>query len=143
MSILATTANESFHKKAVISLADFDENTITHRNVGRTNKIKGNFNKNKWTEKKLKEYVKQKIKEIEPSFHTELELFQIQDSNINVWVYISALPSEVSDKIVDTWIKAHLKEEGIETKEFKIKVILDVAESLKSDSPRQIMIRLP
>ncbi len=106
-------------------------------------KIKGNFNRNKWTEKKLEEYVKQKIKEIEPSFHTELELFQIQDNNIDVWVYISALPSEVSDKIVDKWIKTHLKEEGIETKEFEKKMIFDITESLKADSPRQIMIRLP
>jgi len=47
-------------------------------------KIKGDFDVQKWTEKKLEEYVKQKIKEIDPSFHTDLELFQIQDSNIEV-----------------------------------------------------------
>ena len=106
-------------------------------------KIKGDFDVQKWTEKKLEEYVKQKIKEIDPSFHTDLELFQIQDSNIEVWVYISAFPSEVSDKIVGDWIKAHLKEEGIETKEFEIEVIFNITESLKADSPRQITIRLP
>lgn len=106
-------------------------------------KVKGSFDQNKWTEKKLEKYVKQKIKEIEPSFHTELELFQIQDNNIEVWVYISALPSEINDKIVGDWIKAHLKEEGVETKEFEVIVILDITESLKADSPRQIMIRLP
>ncbi|MBU4338998.1 hypothetical protein KKD57_05600 [Patescibacteria group bacterium] len=106
-------------------------------------KIKGDFDVRKWTEKKLEEYVRQKIKEIDSSFHTDLELFQIQDNNIKVWVYISALPSEVSDKIVGDWIKTHLKEEGIETKEFKIKVIFNITESLKADSPRQVTIRLP
>ncbi len=106
-------------------------------------KIKGAFEQNKWTEKKLEEYVRQKIKEIDLSFHANLELFQIQDSNIKVWVFISAFPSEVDDTIVGNWIKTHLKEEGIEVKEFEIKVIIDVTESLKADSPRQVMIRLP
>lgn len=109
-------------------------------------KIKGRFDKNKWTEKKLKKYVKQKIKKIEPSFHADLadlELFQIQDSNIDVWVFVSGYPSEIDDTIVGDWIKTHLKEEGIEIKEFEIKVIIDVTESLKADSPRQVVIRLP
>jgi hypothetical protein len=107
-------------------------------------KVKGNFDPKKWTEKKLEKYVKQKIKEIEPSFHADLELLQIQGNNIEVWVYISALPSEVSDKIVDGWIKAHLKEEGIETKEFEIKVIVDVTKILTlEDNSRQMIIHLP
>lgn len=105
-------------------------------------KIKGTFDPKKWTKKKLEGYVRQKIKEIEPSFHTDLELFWIQDDNIEVWVYIHAFPSEVSNKIVDDWIKTHLEEEGIETKEFEIEVIFNT-ELLKADSPRQITIRLP
>lgn len=106
-------------------------------------KIKGSFDQRNWTEKKLEEFVKQKIKKIDPSFHADLELFQVQDGNIEVWVYISAFPSEVSEFIVSVWIKTHLKEDGVEVKKFEIKVITNVIESLKADSPNQAMIRLP
>jgi hypothetical protein len=107
-------------------------------------KIKGNFDVREWTEKKLEEYVKQKIKEIEPSFHADLELLQVQENNVEVWVYISALPSEVSDKIVDDWIKTHLKEEDIQTKEFEIEVIVDITKILTlEDNSRQMIIHLP
>lgn len=106
-------------------------------------KVKGTFDPNIWTEEKLREYVNKKIKEIDPSFHTDLELFRVQDSDIEVWVYISAFPSEVSDFIVEVWIKAHLKEEGITVKGSEINVIVDVTEALKSDPPRHVVIRLP
>jgi len=73
-----------------------------------------------------------------------LELFQIQENNdIDIWVYISALPSEVDNQIVDKWIKDHLKEEGIEAKGFEIKVIMNMIESIAADPQRQIMIQLP
>lgn len=106
-------------------------------------KVKGSFNQRKWTEKKLEKFVKQKIKKIDPSFHADLGLFQVQDGNIEVWVYISAFPSEVSEFIVSVWIKTHLKEDGVEVKKFEIKVITDVTDALKADSPRQVVIRLP
>ncbi len=75
-------------------------------------KIKGTFD-NKWKEKELRDYVKDKIKEIESFYHTDLELFKVDDNKIEVWVYIHALPSEAKRNIIDKWLKDHIKEEGI------------------------------
>lgn len=49
-------------------------------------KIKGTLNKNIWKdEKKIEEYIKDKIKnDIDPSFHTNLELLEINGNKIDV-----------------------------------------------------------
>jgi len=53
-------------------------------------KIKGTFDDDKWTEKTLRNFIDNKIKdEIESIYHPDLELFQVKDGTIEVWVYIS------------------------------------------------------
>lgn len=106
-------------------------------------KVKGNFNVQKWTEEKLREYVNKKIsKEIESFYHAELELFRIQDNTVEVWVYIYALPSEATDKMIGEWIKNHIKEDGIEVKGFKTEEIASRLESI-SERSKKFLIYLP
>ncbi len=83
-------------------------------------KIKGTFDKKIWgyekeiLNEKLKEFVNKKIKEeIDDIYHTDLELFQINDNIIDVWVYIRAYPYNISKDIIEKWLKDHIKEEGI------------------------------
>jgi hypothetical protein len=102
-------------------------------------KVKGTFDPCKWTEEKLREFVKQKILKLDPSFHTRVELFQIQGNDIDVWIHIFGYPSEVSEFIIAVWIGAYLKEDGIEVKKFKFKLLWDATKPL----PRRTMIRLP
>ncbi len=90
-------------------------------------KIKGTFDKNIWgydVEKLneiLKEFVKTKIKfEIDSYYHADLELFIIDDNKIDVWVFISALPSCVSKNIIGKWLKDHINKEGITVSDFEI-----------------------
>lgn len=86
-------------------------------------KIKGRFDVQKWTEEKLRKYVNEKIsKEIYSFFHAETELFQIQKGSIEVWVYVSALPSEA--KLIEKWIDDHIKEDGIEVGKFEVEEIM-------------------
>jgi hypothetical protein len=84
-------------------------------------KIEGRFDNDIWTKDKLEKYVRSKIEyDIEKFFHADLELFGIDDEIINVWIYISALPSEVSKDIVSKWLSNHIKEEGITVTCFNI-----------------------
>lgn len=90
-------------------------------------KIKGIFNKNIWGHEEkmlnetLKEYVKTKIKfEIDSYYHADLELFEINDDKIEVWVFINALPSSVSRDIIEKWLNDHVNEEGIVATDFEI-----------------------
>jgi hypothetical protein len=82
-------------------------------------KIKGTFDKNIWgyggkeLNKTLEEYVKKKINEIDGYYHANLELFKIDDNNIDVWIFIEAILSSVSKDIIEKWIKNHINEEGI------------------------------
>lgn len=71
-------------------------------------KIKGTFDEKIWgneketLKEKLKEYANTKIKEeIDSIYHTDLELFQINDNIIDVWVFIRAFPYEVSRDIIE------------------------------------------
>lgn len=93
-------------------------------------KIRGTLDKNIWTdENNTKEYVKDKIRnDIDPSFHTDLELFKIDGDEIDVWVYIHAFPSEVTMEICEKWIKDHIKEEGISVDRFEFEKIFDLTE---------------
>lgn len=87
-------------------------------------KINGTYNESKWNEVTLKEYVRKKIQdEIEDVLHPELELFQAENGDVNVWMYIRALPSEATHPIVEKWLENHIKEEGITVKGFMIEII--------------------
>lgn len=91
-------------------------------------KIKGKIDKNIWTEDKLDKYVRSKIDgDITSFYHADLELFGIEDNIINVWVFVSALPSEVSRDIVDKWLNDHIKEDGINVTSFEIEELFDLA----------------
>lgn len=104
-------------------------------------KIKGRFDAQKWTEEKLRSYVNEKISnEIKSFYHTNIELFQVQENNIEVWVYISALPSEA--KLIEEWIENHIKEEGIIIKGFKVEEMMNRLDPA-SEKSSQIMIHLP
>ena len=78
-------------------------------------KIKGEIDESKWDEEKLKELIKTKItNDIDKCYHTDLELFQVKDSTIEVWVYISdSAPLELLEKNVRDWLKNHIKEDGL------------------------------
>lgn len=92
-------------------------------------RIEGEFNSKVWNKNSLREYVNNKITEIEDVLHPDLELFHVHDSNkINVWIYIQALPSEVKQRIVDKWAKDHIVEEGLSVKNIEIKVINSMIE---------------
>lgn len=90
-------------------------------------KIKGKFDKNIWgyedniLNETLKEYIKTKIKfEIDSYYHTDLELFKIDDDNIDVWIYLSTPQSCVSRDIIEKWLNDHINEEGIIATDFEI-----------------------
>ena len=86
-------------------------------------KVKGTFDLS-WDENKLRDYVDLKIKnEIEHVLHPNLELFEAKDGNVDVWIFITALPSEATHKVVETWIKDHIKEDGLSVTEFNVEMI--------------------
>lgn len=91
-------------------------------------KIEGEFDLNLWNEISLREYVKNKINEIESCLHPESELFQINNNKINIWILICALPSEVSQKIVNLWAENHITEEGLKVKKIEIEIINSLIE---------------
>ncbi len=86
-------------------------------------KIKGTYDSS-WDEKKLRAYVDLKIKtEIEDVLHPSLELFEVKDGVVDVWFFITALPSEAKYKVVETWIKDHIKEEGLYVTDLAVEMI--------------------
>jgi hypothetical protein len=88
-------------------------------------KIKGSFNEKEWTEEKIRNLVERKIQqEVERFYYPDLELFQVTNNNIEVWVFVSAFPSEVTNEIIEKWLQDHVKEEGIEVKDFEIKEMI-------------------
>jgi hypothetical protein len=92
-------------------------------------KIKGTFDSS-WDKEKLRAYVELKIKnEIEHVLHPDLELFEIKDSIVDVWVFITALPSEATYKVVEKWIKYHIKEDGLSVTEFIVEMISNLCSS--------------
>lgn len=87
-------------------------------------KIHGKANQFIWPEKKLRNYVDKKIKiEIESVLHPEVELFNLKEEKIEVWVYISALPSEATRNIVQKWLDDHITERGLRVINFEIEII--------------------
>lgn len=84
-------------------------------------KIKGKFDKSTLTEEDIEKYVRSKMcGDIKSFYHADLELFGIDDDIINVWVFVSALSSEVTRDIIDKWLRNHIKEEGITITDFEI-----------------------
>lgn len=85
-------------------------------------KIKGIVKDDK-KENEIRDYIREKINdEIERIYHPDLELFRInEDGTVEVWVYVSDLSTEKCMKrIVERWLKDHIKEEGIEIKNFEV-----------------------
>ena len=92
-------------------------------------KLKGTFDEKIWDEKKIEDYVDYKIEnEIDETFSTDLELYNITGNKIEIWVFIFAYPSEVSDKIIDKWIKDHIKENGLKVDSFEFRKLVDITE---------------
>lgn len=90
-------------------------------------KVSGAFDPEIWNASSIKEYVTNKITEIEKVLHPDLELFSIHDVHqIDVWLYLMALPSEVTQEIVDKWIKDHIIDEGLIVKKAEIEVVNDI-----------------
>ena len=105
-------------------------------------KIKGTFDEKIWNEKKIEDYVDYKIEnDIDETFSTDLELYNITGNNIEIWVLIFAYPSEVSDDIIDKWIKSHIKEEGLKVDSFTFEVLVDITEELRCTRNIQIPTR--
>ena len=86
-------------------------------------KIKGSYDSS-WDKKILRAYVDLKIKnEIDDVLHPSLELFKVNDGIVDVWLFITALPSEATYKVVEKWIKDHIKENGLSVTEFNVEMI--------------------
>ncbi len=84
-------------------------------------KIKGTFDERMWTIEKIKKLIQKKIKEeIMDIYHAEVEKFRVSENTVEVWVLVSALPSEVTNEIIDKWLSDHMKERGIEIKKFSV-----------------------
>lgn len=95
-------------------------------------KIQGTFDKQSWNEKKIEDYVDYKIEnEIDETFSTDLELYNIIDNKIEIWVLIFAYPSEVSNEIIGKWIKNHIKEEGLKVDSFEFEILVDITKEVK------------
>ncbi len=76
-------------------------------------KIKGTFDNKKWTEEQLRNFVNNKIKDnIERIYHPDLELFQVNDTSIEVWTYISDFaPLKFLEENVRKWLKNNITED--------------------------------
>jgi len=84
-------------------------------------KVKGEIDRRQCSEDELKELVDEKIvNEIDMSFYATIEKFEVKGNYAEVWVYINAFPSEISQKVIDEWLKDHIKEPSISVKGFEI-----------------------
>lgn len=99
-------------------------------------KVKGEIGQ--WSGDELKEYVDEKIvNEIDMSFHATIESFEVKGNHAEVWVYIHAFPSEIKQKVIEDWLKDHIKEPGISVKGFEI---IEVANLLNRPAPEFCII---
>ncbi|MFA6097888.1 MAG: hypothetical protein WC788_09795 [Candidatus Paceibacterota bacterium] len=87
-------------------------------------KIHGAINQFIWPEKKLRNYVDKKVKnDIFVTFHARLKSFRLEEEKVEVRVYLSALPSEVTAKVVDEWLKDNTIRRGLGVENFEIEII--------------------
>jgi hypothetical protein len=99
-------------------------------------KIKGTFDETIWNEKKLEYYIDHKIEsEIDETFNTDLELYDVTCNKIEIWVLIFAFPSEVSDDIIGKWIKNHIREDGLKVNSFEFEKLVDITEEVCKCGP--------
>jgi hypothetical protein len=100
-------------------------------------KVTGEFDPALWNPETLRSYVTEKLKEMDyidqyglkqsSTFHPDIELFDATPENtIRVWLFITGLPSEVSQKIVDKWALDHITEKGLTVKKIEIEIINDL-----------------
>ena len=85
-------------------------------------KIKGIFDDKKWTEERLRNFVNDKIKyNIDRIYHPDLELFQVGDTSVEVWVYICDLSQlKLLEKAIKDWLGNHIKEDGLTVDSIKV-----------------------
>jgi hypothetical protein len=92
-------------------------------------KIKGSFDKTLWKEKELEQYVVLKIEnQIQESFNADLDLLEIKDDKIEIWVLIFAYPSEVKKDIISKWICDNIIEKGLKVDNFTFEVLVNLTE---------------
>lgn len=103
-------------------------------------KVKGEFDK-RWSEKELREYIKEKIKkEIDDYYHPDLELLKIKGNEIEVWVYISALFGiEDIERYAKRWLKNHIKEKGLSVKGIEVEQIIRLEDLFDERKPKYII----
>jgi hypothetical protein len=90
-------------------------------------KVKGTFDEKIWNEKKLEEYVDLKIEnEINESFDTDLELYNVSGNKIEIWILLFGYPSEVKNEVIDKWINDHIVEEGLKVESFEFEKLVDI-----------------
>ncbi len=44
----------------------------------------------------------------------------MKNDDVEVWVYITAFPSEASVYLIEKWLKDHIKEDGVAVKNFEV-----------------------
>jgi len=103
-------------------------------------KVRGTFDRNIWDGNKLRKYVRKKIIcDMDSSFHTHLELFNVNGggdkSKIEVWVHIHAYPSEVTKGTIEIWMGDHIREYGLTVEEFEFEMMVDITEYGWKDIP--------
>jgi hypothetical protein len=100
-------------------------------------KVKGYFDKQKWAEDKLRGYVYRKIQEINPYYHPDLELLRVEDDAVEVWVYIrDVCKMETVKEYTQEWLQSHIKEDGIDVKDFEVKEIMSYSDFLCGKKPK-------
>jgi hypothetical protein len=121
-------------------------------------KIRGIFDKQKWTKEELKKYVDRKIKEIESFYHADLELFRVEEDTIEIWVFIHAFSSEATNEVIEKWLKNHIEEDmflglndkllrkyakenktGIVVKDFKVKKLMSIYDIYDGEKPKLLI----
>jgi DNA-directed RNA polymerase beta' subunit len=106
-------------------------------------KIKGSLDIEKWTEEKIKKYIDKKLKdEIESLYHADLELLRVKDNDVEVWVYISALPSEATEYMIKKWLNDHIREDSVAVKDVEIVEVVNLL-NLANGNHLNFRIHLP
>ncbi|MCK4781369.1 hypothetical protein KAS79_00375 [Candidatus Parcubacteria bacterium] len=89
-------------------------------------KVELKFDKNKWTEKSLKEFVDKKMEGINPLCFPDLDLFRVKDDTLNVCLFISFLAGvKTTGKLAKEWLEGHIKEQGIKIEKIEVKAMMD------------------
>ncbi|MBU4373234.1 MAG: hypothetical protein KJ714_02090 [Euryarchaeota archaeon] len=71
-----------------------------------------------------------------------MELLRIKDNDVEVWVYISALPSEAAEYIIKKWLKDHIREDSAAVKDFEIVEVANLL-NLADRNHLNFLVHLP